>query len=352
VSRSLGESQPALSPARRRRWRRWVRAVALLVALGILVAGLAGLGWLRIDARTGRIVLGRPPLFLQEPGFERTGHRYLYDPQLGWRNIPHWRASTGGQPLTINSGGLRGPEVSLVKPPDVRRILVLGDSYAWGYGVADQEVFPFVLQQQLNGDSVRWQVLNGGVSGWGTDQQYLFLKYEGLAYAPDIVVVALFTGNDFANNSATNQYTLNKPVLVDEQLHVANVPVPRPGQRASSGLDLKMSQLDPIQLTVEILRGISRLCQQQHCNLVIMKFGTFLAPDSDRVRREEARFHRAWQTAGLPAKYLDLDESFRVREIDAWQILRGNDDGHWNARGHREVATILHEFLRDAGMVQ
>ncbi|MBT6157697.1 MAG: hypothetical protein HOL01_22490 [Planctomycetaceae bacterium] len=70
------------------------------------------------------------PIYLQEPGYERTGHRYLYDSELGWRNIPNWKAKTNGKKLTINSRGLRDREYTYVKPSGVRRILVLGDSFA------------------------------------------------------------------------------------------------------------------------------------------------------------------------------------------------------------------------------
>ena len=78
-------------------------------------------------------------IYLQEPGHEKTGHRYLYDPELGWRNIPGWRATTYDRPLVINSKGLRDREYPYEKSDGTRRILVLGDSYAWGYGVRGKE---------------------------------------------------------------------------------------------------------------------------------------------------------------------------------------------------------------------
>ena len=77
-----------------------------------------------------RIQLTDEPIYLQEPGHERTGHRYLYDENLGWRNIPGWSATTNGRKLTINSKGLRDREHAYEKPKNTQRILVLGDSYA------------------------------------------------------------------------------------------------------------------------------------------------------------------------------------------------------------------------------
>ena len=105
-------------------------------------------------------------MYLYEEGYQVTGHRYLYDPLLGWRNIPRWEATTFGRQLTINSKGLRDREYPFDKPGGTKRILVLGDSYVWGYGVADDEIFTVYLEERLAGSSPPWEVLNSGVSGW------------------------------------------------------------------------------------------------------------------------------------------------------------------------------------------
>ena len=120
------------------------------------VAILAQRNWIVFDRQSGGIQLQQPPIYLQEAGSELTGHKYLYDELLGWKNIPDWQATTHNRQLTINSKGLRDREHEYEKPDGVRRILVLGDSYVWGYGVADDEVFTEVLEPDLAGD--RWQV--------------------------------------------------------------------------------------------------------------------------------------------------------------------------------------------------
>ena len=105
-------------------------------------------------------------IYIQEPGHERTGHRYLYDPRLGWRNIPGWEATTNGKKLTINSRGLRDREYALAKPAGVRRVLVLGDSYTWGYGVANDEILrsPSIAMCSVRGMGVAVSVMTSAVS--------------------------------------------------------------------------------------------------------------------------------------------------------------------------------------------
>lgn len=325
---------------------KWFRVIAVMLPLVVgtvaMVAILFHQG--RLVIVEGTLSWRRPPLYLQEPGYETTGHRYLYDATLGWRNIPNWQATTFQQPLTINSRGLRDREHVFEKPVGTKRILVLGDSYAWGYGVADREVFADVMERNLDTLGT-WEVLNTGVSGWGTDQQYLFLREEGLRYDPDVVVLAFFIGNDIDNNSAANQYTLNKPVFVDTDLTLGNVPVPRPGRAIDPAVLKKVVQLDGIDLTVRIIGAMRDACAERGCEFVLMKFGVFLAPQLPFARNLERQFVVRKDQLEPPVRYLDLDDAFAQHSLDVRQLTEGVDDGHWNAFGHRKVAELLQEFL-------
>ena len=349
---SESASQPRLlSPAKA--WTFRIVAIGLPVLAGsfLIVLLLIWQGRLGLD-ENGRIVFAAPPLYLEEPGHELTGHRYLYDETLGWRNIPNWRATTHGRLLTINDQGLRDRDYAYQKPEGVKRILVLGDSYAWGYGVSDEQIFTEVLEVNLAKKAHGvWEVINSGVSGWGTDQQYLYLQKEGLKYDPDIVVVAFFIGNDIDNNASLRQYGLNKPAFLDPQLTLGNVPVPRPRSAVNAHLQTRLDQLDPVELTVSILGGICDSCASRACKIVLMKFGIFLAPKLPYALELEARFLRAKEVADLPMIYFDLDGRFREQGIAAEPLLAGNDDGHWNAFGHRKTAELLEEFLSQQGLV-
>ncbi len=281
------------------------------------------------------------PIYVQEPGHEVTGHRYVHDEVIGWRNIPNWKATTFGRPLTNNSKGLRDREYPYEKPTGTSRILVLGDSFAWGYGVGDQEIFTDVLEENLQGSSTTREVQNASVSGWGTDQEYLFLDREGFKYSPDIVVLALFTLNDPANSSTSFQYGLHKPVFLNTDLELANVPVPVPSE-APSGLE---SEADGIELTLAIIRRMAEECTANRCGLVVMKFGTFLNPadpgpqplDDELALMEEIHF-------------MDLDAVFAEEGYPVSEIVR-EEDVHWNTFGHVEVAKALQEFLEGEGLL-
>ena len=322
------------SKSRRRAFKVFVSGITYIIGLIILFFVF------RNVSRNQRVQEASSPLYLQEPGHERTGHRYLYDSRLGWRNIPGWKATTLGRKLTINSKGLRDREYPYEKSPEFKRVLVLGDSYAWGYGVSDEEIFTEVLEEELGGSKKKVEVLNAAVSGWGTDQEYLYFLQEGHKYSPDIVLLAFFILNDPINNVNPTQYGLRKPVFKNTALELVNVPVPKPEEMISGG----RSEADPIDLTVAIIRKLDEYCRGSGSKLMVVKFGRFLDPSGPRLLDYEKKFEDALGKSGSPV-YLDLDDEFDRRGISKEQLLKGNDDGHWNAYGHAQTAKIVKEFF-------
>jgi hypothetical protein len=109
--------------------------------------------------------------------------------------------------VDINSHGLREREIDYEKPPGLRRVLVLGDSFVEALGVAVEDAFPRRLEAHLGaaGGSPT-QVINAGAVGYGTAQEYLLLKHEGVRYQPDIVMLLFFSGNDVEDNSMKLDY--------------------------------------------------------------------------------------------------------------------------------------------------
>lgn len=161
------------------------------------------------------VVEGSLRLFHATPPDTPVGYFWRQPaPATGWELAPgaHGRWYNPmyeyDQEITINSRGLRAPEeIGYEKPADVFRILVLGDSYVEALQVALEESFPQQLVAALNaagaernGQPVRVEAINAGVSGWGTDQQLLWLREEGYKYQPDLILLAFYPGNDFMNN--------------------------------------------------------------------------------------------------------------------------------------------------------
>jgi hypothetical protein len=103
----------------------------------------------------------------------------------------------------FNSHGFRDYERTYEKPPGVFRILVLGDSCIEALQVQLEDSFTAQLEKVLNtqSSSKRFEVLALGQSGFGTADEYVRYLNFGVAYDPDLVVLAFLPGNDFRNNS-------------------------------------------------------------------------------------------------------------------------------------------------------
>ena len=327
------------------------RRAAVVTGLVCVVVLVFAAPWLRDQ-------LAPAPIYVQEPGHEVTGHRYLFDENLGWRNIPDWSATTYGHKLTINALGMRDKEYERKKPAGKKRILVLGGSFTWGYGVADGENYTDVLETQLarwNGDD--YEVLNTGVSGWGTDQEYLFLKNEGFDFEPDLVIAAFNLTEHPVYCVSSENFGLSKPMFLDTDLTPGNVPVPKPDQHTTK----LACQAREEELVIAILRRMAAECEEHGCPLVVLKFGAFYfrhnpetvgvqelqrsLTDRETVFRDALNRH--------PGLWLfDLDEAFEKRGLDWNAILEGNHDGHWNAFGHRQVGELLHEWLAEKKLIE
>ena len=157
-----------------------------------------------------------------------------YDPVMGWANTPNVSGAMSLNPYartpafhrSHNSEGLRSTrEFSHAKRKEVKRLLMIGDSYFWGYGVDDRQVLSELLQER-GGEAV--EVINGAVTGYGTDQELLWLINRGLRYQPDVVILGFYPGNDMVEICTSISYGYPKPYYTYDNggLTVHNIPVP------------------------------------------------------------------------------------------------------------------------------
>lgn len=165
-----------------------------LVANSFLTAGGSLLALLAAEAVL-RVFYQPPSPVMDMPRLTR-GSSYKADPELGW--IPrenaqgvHHKKGSFTSSFRTNSRGLRGGERDIPKPAGWRRIVALGDSFTWGYGVGDDEIYTSKLEATLS----KTEVINLGVTAYGLTQEIGYYKREGSRYAPDVVLLG-FCLND------------------------------------------------------------------------------------------------------------------------------------------------------------
>lgn len=164
-------------------------------------------------------------LLLTEAALRLAGYSYpvFYTPDraLGYALTPNmagWYRKEGAAYVRINSAGLRDRERARPKPAGVFRIAVLGDSYAEALQVPLENAFWYVLEERLRACGAfggrEIEVINFGVSGYGTAQELLMLRARVWAYAPDLVLLAVTTNNDITDNSRVLKGTDEIPYFV------------------------------------------------------------------------------------------------------------------------------------------
>ena len=144
---------------------------------------------------------------LRIAGVVHSGSFFTGDLVRGWGLRPGAHAWAIGEAkvyVQINSDGLRDREHAIQKPAGTLRIAVLGDSYVEAMNVPLEKTFPAVLERELSSCVAlghrQVEVINFGVSGYGTAQELLTLREHAWKYDPDIILLAFYTGNDFFNN--------------------------------------------------------------------------------------------------------------------------------------------------------
>lgn len=112
-------------------------------------------------------------------------------------NAEFWHTSADGSwRFVTNAQGFRDTrEYRHEKPPGIRRVLCLGDSNTQGFEARQERIYPAVIERRLARLGHAAEVLNAGISGFGTAEQLAFLEHEGMRYAPDVVVLGFFAND-------------------------------------------------------------------------------------------------------------------------------------------------------------
>jgi hypothetical protein len=159
-------------------------------------------------------------------GVSERSLSYRYDAELGWTPIPNSTSlATNARTVQVrhNGLGLRDDEFADDARPT---ILFLGDSFVWGLDAESHERFSELLKPRI----ASHRILAAGVSGYGTDQEYLLLKKLWPQVKPAIVVLVFCTMNDRGDNSTNIRYEhYHKPYFAtapDGSLEVKGQPVP------------------------------------------------------------------------------------------------------------------------------
>ena len=334
-------------------------------------------------------------IFADELADEPIAHNpfqlYRFNPVLGWEAAPGAKGTIANKEfrydVRVNRLGLRGPETTVDKPAGVKRIAVLGDSFAWGFGVEEKDLFTTLLQQALPGT----EVLNFGVAGYGPVQYHLLLK-RVLDFKPDLIIVSFCLGNDFVDNVLWHRYRSYKPyaTLDDKgELKLEGYPLPNVMRHYSRFNASHFTWLQNYFYVVRLLnKGINSLSEKLNDKgqkgLPVSDHDVYVeaaTPAVDTMVQVNGKLFAAIAKAAEPVvgkvivlaattkcefgacfpadtKPTDISirrlkaslEGLSIDFVDPTSKLEVADyfsqDGHWKASGHSKVAEVLLPVVR------
>ncbi len=359
--------QPPSSPSSRR-GRRVLFAV-LAVLLSLLATAFIGEGGLRL---AGYSPANINPL--------KSFHEF--DPVFGWRGKKLYTARYKRPDFDVvvahNADGFRKQEnleAKLNQAP--QRAFVFGDSFVWGWGVAQGEVFT----DRMNLLLPTYSVHNYGLSGAGTVVEYgIFATEVRKLVRPDDVVILMFFANDFADNMDRNKYhgevvkgevravnasrrvTTRAVDWLKNHTYLGNYV----GYRADLAHKTRLSrQQEDERLGRSLTESDDRfivtryfLAQfQADCAAAKAKFLVVYIPCQEEF--SEARVILPNKLANVKAQaetlvaitralhieLIDLRPPFVARKNQTGERLTFQNDGHWNPTGHQAVAELLSDYL-------
>jgi len=131
-------------------------------------------------------------------------YKLAYTHELAQKKPIDWEArkqmvapAYKGVTWQVNQEGFRGSMVSREKQPGTIRLLFLGTSITFGWGVKAEQAFPEIVRKELAKayPEITIETVNAGVPGYSSYQGLQYLKRRLPAYRPDIVL-AEFGIND------------------------------------------------------------------------------------------------------------------------------------------------------------
>ena len=284
-------------------------------------------------------------------GLWRPDQTYRYDPVLGYVMAP------GGD---INTRGMRGAEVADAPAAGTTRLVMIGDSFTFGQGVADADTQPQQLERALGPG---YEVVNMGVSGYNTVQELLYWRAQGIQLHPAALVVA-FTLSDaelgfLGLKDTRGLWVIRVKEFVKAHVgmylwarHAISMVRERWARAAADGV---WPEVVPLQDAVEgrtsegwdrcaaALANLASDCRELGIPCVLVIWPILEHLDNYPYARFHEFVARAAERAGFTA-VVDLMPTFVGRDERSLQV--SETDMHPNAEGHRLAAATIAAAVR------
>jgi hypothetical protein len=259
-----------------------------------------------------------------------------------------------------NSHGYRDRERVVPRPAGVRRVLSLGDSFAWGASVEFEDAYPQRLERGLTRRRREpWEVVNLALPGMNTVDHAAQLTQEGLAYGPELVLLG-FVLNDSEDAAAAETRRANDWVDARKQppgglfsrsalvrLVRGRLWATAENRRRISGYRSMYADDAPGWIASRrAFKVLGDFCRAHGVPFVVAIFPLFGNPLDEGYPFTEVHAKVAQAAGDAGARVIDLLPRYRGLRWDLL-VVDGVDDEHPNEIAHRIAANTLLHALDD-----
>jgi lysophospholipase L1-like esterase len=288
--------------------------------------------WFRPDEKYG---------FSLKPNFSQD-YRYA-----GYGFVEH---------ISTNSLGFRDREHVLPVTPGKRNLLLLGDSFVFGYGINVEDRLDSHLEALLKPEAPPWTIFNAGVPGWGTANETAWARANMVLLKPDIVAL-VFCANDPSDDAGKNPPVLPKKDWIQGKtflrrhfhlyrllmrqitLRKSNRTLQEQQGTGAGHLDTQAAVIVSEQewmKTLPLIREFHRDLTAYNPKALLLVLAT--APENDDTRK-----HLASLDNGQNLLYVDLWPSAATL---APEDRRLPHDGHWSPAMHEIAAQQIYGAIK------
>jgi len=261
---------------------------------------------------------------------------------------------------TIDSLGFRGAEVT--RERGVIRIVALGSSETFGWGIPEESTYVNILQEMINRDSSlpEVEIINAGVPGYSSYQGKKYYMADIVSLKPDIILL-LFGWSDqqkSSNDKADKEMIPQSEWIIDLQNQISRLKLYQilsdmPASSQNAGWDSKegASRVQYVDfydnLSVIITNAVSETIAP------ILLTGPAPSPDNYHLPAEFKKINQTHRYYNMQIGLLARNSRIPLIDLAAEFDKHGdlfsdpvNNPMLFNAEGHRLTAELIYNYLR------
>lgn len=275
------------------------------------------------------------------------------NPQIIYELKPNIKAKFVRVLISTNKNGFRGRVIPSKKGKKSVRIIGLGDSVMFGWGVEEGKDFMSVLAEELQkfAPQCDWEIVNTGVPGYTTLMEVATLEEKGLAYSPDVVILN-FINNDLELPSfireQVNYFSLKTSFMYDyfkskkkphEDSPLTRADIANPDRPYSRNIPAKYRSMQGEAAFTSAMRRLKELSIQHNFEVVVISYmGKLMGILEENCKKNGFPLiypANHWETYAANHDIPDSDKAWRLSDTDK----------HPSVIGHQFLAHLLFEHI-------